>query len=99
MIGLVNVLILLYVVTYGSVLKSLGACPRDGSSPSSGTTDPGMLCHRNEVAFVFQDDQCANLGNRPPGRKNAPSREAWDSQGTQRKIVFFWVGPMHAGTG
>ncbi len=44
-----------------SDLKSLGACPRDGSSPSSGTRNYWFLCHRFEVAFLFENYECGTF--------------------------------------
>ena len=42
-------------------LKSLGASPRDGSSPSSGTSNYSMIRYRNKVAFLFENDHCVNF--------------------------------------
>jgi len=54
MVVLVNLLILLACNSACAVLKSLGASPRDGSSPSSGTRDFTTLGHSVTVAFLFQ---------------------------------------------
>jgi hypothetical protein len=54
-------------IGYGSQdsdLKSLGACPRDGSSPSSGASNYSMLRRQLKVTFLFENERCSHFVSR-----------------------------------